>query len=344
VNESETPVRGPSRISGPGHSPREVPSCRVAGIVLNYCTADLALQAAASAQADLDPSQDVVVIVDNRSPDGSADRIEAALNERSWPNVRLVRSPSNGGFAAGNNVGIRSVDAEAYLLLNSDTIMRPGATGALWDAAQSDEAIGVASPLLCWEDGEPQISCFRPLSPMSELIRGAQTSVVTKLLSNWDVPLGVQTRRVDVDWTSFAAVLIKRRVFETVGLLDEGFFMYFEDTDYCRLVREAGFRIVNEPAARVVHLRGKSSPVKEATRLKKRRPPYYYAARTRYFRRAFGPAGPWMANGLWTVGLAVAASRTLLQGKESPLVQGEFFDNWRGILGSDDISAKGLSG
>src|SRR5690606_28314723 len=102
------------------------PHARIAVIVLNYNTAPLALQAALSAADDLDAEKDVVLIVDNNSPDGSADVIEEALSKMDRACVRLVRSPVNGGFAAGNNVGVRAVSAEAYVLLNSDTIVRRG--------------------------------------------------------------------------------------------------------------------------------------------------------------------------------------------------------------------------
>jgi hypothetical protein len=122
--------------------------------------------------------------------------------------------------------------------------------------------------------------------------------------------------------------MIRREVFEQVGLLDEGFFMYYEDTDYCRLATAAGFSVLNNPAARVVHLRGKSSPVKEAGRLGKRRPGYFYAARGRYFRRAYGPWGAALANSMWTLGRLIALPREAVGNKKRHTVEHEFVDNW----------------
>ena len=310
--------------------PVETPQVRLAVIVLNYCTADLALVAAQSAALDVDPQQDVVLIVDNASPNGCADEIERSLQELALPHVRLIRSPRNGGFAAGNNVGIRAVAAQHYVLLNSDTVVRPGAMKLLLTALTEDESIGIVSPQLCEENGTPQISCFRFLSLGSEFIRGASTGLVTKALRRYDVPLGVLRSVADVPWTSFACVMIKRSIFEQVGLLDEGYFMYFEDADYCRCVRRAGFRIVHEPAAQVVHLRGKSSPVKEATRLKKPRPSYFYEARARYFARGYGPLGPFLANLAWTLGLCVVWPRQIIGLKEQTMMEDEFLYNWRG--------------
>lgn len=320
-------------ISPNSESPKlsaETPSVRIAVVVLNYCTTDLALAAAQSAAADVDPEQDVVLIVDNASPDGSADRIERSLLDLRLSHIRLVRAATNGGFAAGNNVGITAIAAKTYVLLNSDTIVRPGAMKLLMDVSAQDQAIGIVSPQLCEENDAPQISCFRFMSIASEFIRGASTGLVTRALKRHNVPLGVLHTKTDVPWTSFACVMVKRSVLEQVGLLDEGYFMYFEDADYCRCVRRAGFRIVHEPAAKVVHLRGKSSPVKEATRLKKARPSYFYEARLRYFARGYGPFGPMLANLAWTLGLLVVLPRQIIGQKERTMMEGEFLDNWRG--------------
>ena len=95
-----------------------------------------------------------VVVVDNHSPDDSADVIERAIRARGWSGwARLVRSGRNGGFSAGNNVGINAIDAEAYVLLNSDTIVRPGAIGALLEASERRPDAGVIGPRLEWPDG-----------------------------------------------------------------------------------------------------------------------------------------------------------------------------------------------
>lgn len=307
-------------------------ACRILAVVLNYRTPELSVQAAVSAYQDLDPALDHVVIVDNASPDDSVAKIERELFERGFSGIEIICSDSNGGFAAGNNVGIRAREAQAYLLLNSDTIVRSGAMQALFEMLLSDANIGICSPRLEFEDGEPQTSCFRFHSPISEFLKGACTGVFTRLLSQWDVPLGIQERAVDVDWTSFACVLIRREVFSAVGLLDEDFFMYYEDADFCRMTRNAGFRIVHNPAAHVVHLRGKSSPVKEASRLKKRRPRYYYAARNHYFRKAYGPAGAAVANVLWTMGRFVALPREVIGQKSIHTVERELLDNWQGSI------------
>jgi len=303
---------------------------RLAAIVLNYRTPRLVLDCLETLLPQLDPARDVAVVVDNASGDGSADAIGRAISERGWKGVRLVEAERNAGFAAGNNVGIRAATAGAYLLLNSDTLVRPGAVARLLETLEANPGAGIVSPRLEWPDGTPQISCFRLHNPWSELIYAAGTGPIRKLLERWDVPLSVSDAPCDVPWTTFAAVMIRAAVLDEVGLLDEGFFMYYEDEDYCRRVGRAGWRVRYEPAARIVHLRGGTSPVKALGAERKRRPRYYYTARSRCFRKAYGPLGLFAANVLYSVGRAIAWGRERMSDKEWHAVERELLDVWRG--------------
>jgi len=309
---------------------QETTTARVAVIIVNYRTPALVIDCLRSLVPEIRPHEDVVIVVDNASGDGSGARIRADVAQAGWEAVHVIDSPHNGGFAAGNNFGIRQIRAAAYLLLNSDTIVRPGAIETLWSALESSEDIGLVSPRLEWPDGRAQISCFREHTPWSELIAGSSTGPIRNLLARWDVPVPVSNERCEAEWTSFAAVLIRSEVIERVGPLDEGFFMYYEDVDYCRSATQAGWRIVYEPAAHVVHLRGGSSPVKALTAAGKRRPRYYYQSRTRYFRKAFGRLGLFAANLLWTAGRAVAWLRETFGSKSPHTVERELLDLWRG--------------
>ncbi|MCB9897827.1 MAG: glycosyltransferase family 2 protein [Planctomycetes bacterium] len=303
---------------------------RTAVVIVHYRTPALVLDCLETLVPELDPGRDVAVVVDNASADGSAETLRAALAQRAWSAVRFVESPVNGGFSAGNNVGIAAVDADAYLLLNSDTLVRPGALAALRAALDSSPDVGLVGPRLEWPDGEAQTSCFRQFTPFSELIRGSRTGLVRRLLARWDVPLPVGDEPCEPEWMSFAAVLVRRAVLERVGPLDEGFFMFFEDADYCRSARRAGWRLRHEPRAHVVHLRGGTSPVKALAAARKRGPRYWYAARARYYRKRLGT--PWLllANLMWTLGRALAWVREVLRTKRPHTVEHELFDTWRG--------------
>jgi GT2 family glycosyltransferase len=271
-----------------------------------------------------------VALVDNASPDDSVPQLRRWNRDHHGHDcVTLIESSDNGGFAAGNNIGIESCDAKSYLLLNSDTLVRGGALKRLIAAMSSEPNVGLVSPRLEWPDGRPQESCFRYHRPVSELISSARTGFVTRLLARYEVPIRVSDERSFPEWTSFACVMIRREVLERIGPLDDGFFMYFEDVEFSFRAREAGWRILHEPTARVVHLRGGSSPVKSRARLRKRLPRYFYESRTRYFYKLYGRIGLLAANAWWTLGWTISLSRSLLQKTyQSPNCEAQWRDIW----------------
>ena len=312
--------------------------CAVGIVIINFRTPDLVRNCLAALGPELEEVDARVAVVDNFSNDGSADAIAGWLiTGELWKSrVFLIRSPSNEGFSGGNTIGIEAFDAEHILLLNSDTLVRPGALKAMLAASAREKDAGVIAPRLEDEDGTPQISCFRFHSPLSEFLAAAETAPLDKLFSGAVVPLPVPDAPTPCDWASFACVLIKRAAIDEAGPMDEGYFMYFEDADFCRALKKRGWRIVCDPSARVVHLRGGSSPVKSSMKAKKRPPAYYYAARTRYFRKSFGPFGHYAANLMWLAGRLVARARSLF-GKPAPQLcdhQGrDQWMNWRDPLG-----------
>jgi hypothetical protein len=313
-------------------------ACALGIVIINYRTPALVRNCVASLGPALEALDARVAIVDNFSNDGSAEELAGWLmTGELWKGrVFLIRSASNEGFSGGNNIGIKALDAAHYLLLNSDALARPGALKAMLDASARESGAGVIAPRLEDEDGTAQISCFRFHSPLSEFLSAAQTRPLDRIFSFAVVPLAVSDAPIDCDWASFACVLLKRAAVDDVGLMDEGYFMYFEDADYCRALKEKGWRVIYEPSARVVHLRGGSSPVKSSMRAKKRPPAYYYAARTRYFRKWCGPFGHYAANLMWLLGRGVARLRALA-GKPAPALcdhQGaDQWTNWRAPLG-----------
>ncbi|MEM7509077.1 MAG: glycosyltransferase family 2 protein, partial [Pseudomonadota bacterium] len=257
--------------------------------IINYRTADMTLACVRSVLDDIGELDAEIVVVDNLSEDGSADQIEAwiASQPPDTP-VRLVRSTTNSGFSGGHNQGMAAVAAGHYLILNSDGVLRPGCLAALMAAAEAHPDAGFIAPQLEDEDGTVQISSFRFPSPVSEFIRGASTGPLTKLLEPWNVPLGADPDPAKIGWASFACILVNARVLQEIGPMDEGYFLYFEDAEYCLRARRAGWRIRRCPEARMVHFRGGSAPVKALARARARLPAYYYSSRTRFFYQAYG--------------------------------------------------------
>ncbi len=307
----------PSPLQGPD------PALEVAVVVLNYRTPRLVADCLESLCEQCEPARREVFVVDNASPDDSADQIDSLIRDRGWGDwARLVRSPINGGFAAGNNVGLRAADARVYILLNSDTIVRSGAVETLVRALD-ERGLGLVGPRLEWPDGRWQCSTFRFRTPLTELIAAGRLGWLGRRLPRHVVAVETETRQDDLDWASFACIAVERGVVDRLGPLDETYFMYFEDMDYCRRARLEGFRVGYEPSARVVHLRGGTSDVKQKTAERKRRPAYYYAARSHYFRTWYGAIGLVFANVLWTLGWMLSIPR----GK-SRAVAGEWRDIW----------------
>jgi N-acetylglucosaminyl-diphospho-decaprenol L-rhamnosyltransferase len=305
---------------------------KIALIILNYRTAELTVDCLRSLATEVDAETEVVV-VDNASGDGSADRIEDAIAEAGWGAwARVLRSPDNGGFAAGNNYGMAAVTADAYLLSNSDVIFEEGSLAALRAAAEARPEAGIIGPAMVTGDGGPNPSAFRLLTPVTEFLRAASLGPLTRLLRGHVPVIEDREGPFEPGWLGFACVLIRRDVVEAIGGLDETFFMYFEDVDYCRRARDAGFPLLYWPAARVVHLLGGTSGVTTEGARADRAPPYFYASRTHYFRKHYGQLGLLGTNLLFTTGYGLAWLRRAT-GRPMPHRAFEALDIWRGFLG-----------
>jgi hypothetical protein len=200
-----------------------------------------------------------ITVVDNASTDGSA-----ALVRERWPAVQLIELEANVGFAAGTNTGIRATTGELLLLLNSDTVVPRGAIDALVARLAAQAVAAVVGPRLIDGSGRPEISFGPMISPLAELrqkVVGRLYDARVRPVERWIDRL---TRRESfVDWVSGACLLVSRADAETVGLLDERYFLYTEDVDFCAALRARGRRILFTPAAQITHLRGRSRRTSE---------------------------------------------------------------------------------
>jgi N-acetylglucosaminyl-diphospho-decaprenol L-rhamnosyltransferase len=184
-----------------------------------------------------------IVVVDNGSADGSA---EAA---RRIAGVRVVDMGRNAGFAAANNAGIRQCRGDLLLLLNSDTLVPPGAIGHLVARLRAHPDAAIAGPRLVDANGNPELSFGRMISPFNEWRHKRRTPGWIREAT---------AREQFVDWVSAACLLVYRADAEAVGLLDERFFLYTEDVDFCHAVRRLGRKVLFTPESEVTHLRGRS--------------------------------------------------------------------------------------
>lgn len=198
-----------------------------------------------------------VVVVDNGSADGSADFVA----ER-FPQVRLIRNTMNEGFARANNRAIRSGVGDFVLLLNPDTEVQPGALETMVSHLQAHPETGAVGCRLVDPKGRLQPSCDRFPSGVGDLL---QNLFMDRLVGNfkWSeryTLIGWKHDRVrEVDWITGACLMVRREVLDGVGLLDEAFFLYYEDVDLCYRMRQAGWRVTFLPSATVMHHQGKST-------------------------------------------------------------------------------------
>lgn len=274
-------------------------------ITVNYRTANLvieSLRALDSQKEALGGGQ--VVIVDNDSGDGSAEGIAAAIESEDWSSwVSVIPMSHNGGFAFGNNVGfsqaLSSPDHVDYLLLlNPDSLARQGAIEKLVTFMNEHPIVGIAGSRLENEDGGIECSAHAFHSPISELLEGARLGLLTSYLLNYEVTPPLREEAHPCDWVSGSSMIIRRKVIEDIGTMDEGFFLYFEEVDFFQRAAKAGWQTWYVPESIVMHIEGASTGIKST----KRRPAYWYNSRRRYFVKHYGVSGLVLADLLLSIG------------------------------------------
>lgn len=281
-------------------------------IVLSFNTKQLLQQCLRSvyASSGFKEKELEAIVVDNASTD---DSVEMVLD--LFPQTSVIRNPKNIGFSAGNNVGLRIAQGEFLLLLNSDAMVEQNTLRKMVDFMKRDKAIGAATCRLELPagGGDPAshrgfptpwnaftyMSGLERLFPHSELFSGYHRG--------WE-NLSVTH---DVDVISGAFFMTKRDVIKKVGMLDEQFFMYGEDIDWCYRIKEAGYRIVYHPAVRVLHHKkqsGRAHPDDREVRKKTQR--YFLETMELFYRKHYHKKYPMILT--WLVVLAIRIRKTLL--------------------------------
>ncbi len=211
-----------------------------------------------------------VWVVDADSTDDSVD----ALREQGL-GINLLPVP-NRGFAAANNRGIESTDSALVLLLNPDAALCPGALDALVATAQAHPRAGIIGPLILNPDGSVQANSFGRFPTFFGAIRLRLWRIVQRLRGNPKLSPNAPVATAPVDWVSGAAMLVRRAAIREVGLMDEGFFLYYEDVEWCHRMRRGGWEVLLEPRAHATHHLGGSMAPGDATALAYRSSFYRY--------------------------------------------------------------------
>lgn len=214
---------------------------------LNYNTADECLRAYAAIPEATQNIPVTTVIIDNGSTDDSLTRFKELS-----PPCEILPLPRNCGFAAAFNQLFDRYQAQWYLLLNSDIIVPPQSIRALYDAVKNEPRVGITAPAYVRENGSPQTSHTPFPSLGSELIN-------RRLFQRMHAVNKAQDSPIDVDTVIGAAMFVPRSTIDTVGPLDERFFFFFEETDWCRRIHQHNLRVLHVPFVRFIHLQGKAA-------------------------------------------------------------------------------------
>jgi N-acetylglucosaminyl-diphospho-decaprenol L-rhamnosyltransferase len=199
-----------------------------------------------------------VWVMDAESIDGSTADLGALLPESQ------VRAVPNKGFSASNNRGIELSDGEYVLLLNPDAELLDGALATLVTCAENNPRAAVVGPAVLNPDGSVQANSRGRFPSLANLIGLNLWRVWQRLIGNATLSPRLPRGVAPVDWVTGACMLVRRSAIQAVGMLDEGFFLYWEDVEWCHRMRDAGWDILLEPGARVIHHLGKAGAPRDA--------------------------------------------------------------------------------
>lgn len=295
-------------------------------IVLNYKTAEMTLKSVEAARIAMEGIAGGITIVDNDSQDGSFEAISAHVAREGWDTdtrVRVIQAGHNGGFGAGNNVGIRAGlpdgSAPDYVyVLNSDAFPAPDAIRVLLNHLEATPKSGFAGSYIHGPEGDTHQSSFRFPSLASEFEGSIRFGPVSRFLKNRRVPMEVPAQTTPVGWVAGASLMMRQSVLDETGLFDETFFLYFEETDLCLRADRAGYRIDYVPASKVIHIGSVSTGMKEW----KRMPPYWYDSRWHYFSKNHGRGYAFAATAMHLLGGGLHYLRCLVTRRERKVTSG----------------------
>lgn len=232
---------------------------RLSVIILSYNTSGLlkTCLSAVLASTGFEDKELEVIVVDNNSSDSSVEMVK-----KEYPEVKLIRNKKNLGFSAGNNIGIKEAGGKFLLLLNSDTLVEPDSLITVLKAMENDRSIGAATCLLQMADGKIDPASHRgfptPWKALSYFLGFEKLFPGSSIFGGYHQ--GWKNLKIahEVDCISAAFMMVSAKVIERIGLLDERFFMYGEDIDWCLRIRKAGFKIFFYPGVKTLHLKRQS--------------------------------------------------------------------------------------
>jgi N-acetylglucosaminyl-diphospho-decaprenol L-rhamnosyltransferase len=293
-------------------------------VSVNYRTPDLCVKCVQSVAAERPRLPQMrMVIVDNDSGDGSFERIRSAIEAHGWSDwVSVVAAGRNGGFSYGNNVAIRPALSSAeppdlIWLLNPDAEVLEGAGQALVNFLATHPRAGMVTSQWLPKDGQQESApmAFRRFTALGEFVTHVQSSALERLFPKAVIGLWPRSEPFQADWLSGTTLMIRREVIEDIGLMDEGYFLYFEESDYCLQAKRKGWELWFVPDSCIHHVIGASTGFTTPGHRQRRRPAYWFHSRRRYFLKNFGTAYALAADLMHIAGYLLWRVRVKLEGK-----------------------------
>ncbi len=307
---------------------------KLLSVIVNYKTSDLIIDTIrALLQETKVITEAKIVVVDNDSQDGSYEFLVNYIIEQNWQQfVEIYQSPVNGGFGFGNNFAIRkflnsSSSPEYVYLINPDAVPKPDAVSHLLELMEKEQKIGIVGSSVVNAAGEKEVAAFRYPNVISEFTRGAQIGTINKILNPWRVAMGVLDQTCEVDWVTGSSMMIRSQALNDIGLFDEKFFLYFEETDLCWRARLSGWKVFHHQVSSIMHIEGAATGIDNK---EKRTPKYLFDSRKHYFKKNHGIFYLWMTNFAFLAGYFIRLIKQLLEKKESrrtPNYLGDFLKN-----------------
>ncbi len=257
--------------------------CDISFIIVSWNVRELLKRALQAILDDTRAERIEIIVVDNASRDGTVEMLR-----ENFPNARVIANAENVGFTRGNNQALQIAQGRYLFLVNPDTEIQRGAARALIEFmdASANARVGIVGPQLVYPDGAIQSSRRRfPKfsTALFESTKLEQWFPRNRLITDYRLLNTDNYQTQDVDWVVGAALFARRAVYEQIGGLDERFFMYSEELDWCKRAKDAGWRVVYFPNARVLHHEAKSSD-----QVRAQRDIYFHSSKVRYFKKHRG--------------------------------------------------------
>lgn len=236
-------------------------------IIVNFNTKSLTKNCLDSIFFNCLESDFEIIAVDNNSQDGSIEMLKKDFGDK----IKLIANSKNIGFGSANNQAAKIAQGEYLFFLNSDTVVKSDILSPIKQFLSNNKEVGIISPKLLLEDGSEQERAYGEFPNLF--------NVVAEKFKNQKIE---EIKPFEVDWVSGAALIIRKDIFCEINGFDEKFFMYFEDIDLCKRVKDLGFKAVVYPAAPIAHLCGKS--IKKFNKRKE----YYYKSQDYFYKKHYG--------------------------------------------------------